>query len=90
MKIKISQPNDKELENLGVKNWPIWTKEVSEFDWFYDDQEICYFIEGEVEVETDNGEVYKIKKGDLVVFPRGLKCKWKVIKPVKKHYKFGE
>ncbi|MDN5324590.1 MAG: uncharacterized protein PWP02_300 [Thermosipho sp. (in: thermotogales)] len=90
MKIKISQLNDKELENLGVKNWPIWTKEVSEFDWFYDDQEICYFIEGEVEVETDNGEVYKIKKGDLVVFPRGLKCKWKVIKPVKKHYKFGE
>jgi len=90
MKIKIIKPSDNDLEELGVKNWPIWTKEISEFDWFYDEKETCYFIEGEVEVETEDGEVYKIKKGDLVVFPRGLKCKWKVKTPVKKHYKFGE
>jgi hypothetical protein len=90
MEIKIIKPSNDDLEELGVKDWPIWTKEISEFDWFYDEKETCYFIEGEVEVETDDGDVYEIKKGDLVVFPRGLKCKWKVKSPVKKYYKFGE
>ena len=27
--------------------------------------------------------------GDLVTFPAGMSCTWKVRKPVKKHYKFG-
>ena len=89
MKIKIKQPSEKEIEELGIKNWPIWTKEISEFNWFYDEREICYFLEGEVEVETEGGEIYTIKKGDLVEFPKGLKCRWKVKSSVKKHYKFG-
>ena len=31
----------------------------------------------------------KISKGDYVIFPKGLKCRWKVMKPVRKHYNFG-
>lgn len=77
------------LKTLGVKSWPIWTKEVSEFPWFYDEQEICYFLEGEVEVVPAEGEPVKIQTGDLVTFPQGLQCTWKVLKPVKKHYHFG-
>ena len=31
----------------------------------------------------------KFSAGDFVVFPKGLKCRWRVIKPVRKHYTFG-
>jgi len=85
--IKIENLTKEQIENLGIKNWPIWEKEISEFDWYYDTEEQCYFLEGEVEVITRSGEVYKIKKGDFVTFPKGLACTWKVLKPVRKHYK---
>jgi uncharacterized cupin superfamily protein len=83
----IERLSQEALKSLGVFNWPIWVKEVSTFDWYYDTDEQCYFLEGEVEVETDNG-TYRIKKNDFVTFKKGLSCKWKVIKPVKKHYNF--
>ena len=67
---------------------PLWACEVSEFDWEYDQQESCLLLEGEVEVKSDF-ETVKFVGGDFVVFPKGLKCKWKVIKPVKKHYSFS-
>ena len=88
MKIEVRKPSEKELKDLGVGSWPIWEKEKSSFDWFYDEKEICYFLEGEVEVETADGRV-TIKKGDLAVFPKGLKCKWHVKEKVKKHYSFA-
>ncbi|HPD26737.1 MAG TPA: cupin domain-containing protein [Candidatus Marinimicrobia bacterium] len=84
-----SNPSGDRLKELGVRKWPIWAKEVSEFPWFYDEQEVCYFLEGEIEVTPEGGQPMKIKKGDLVTFPQGLSCLWKVIKPVRKHYKFG-
>jgi len=59
---------------------------VSEFDWYYDTNETCYFLEGKVEVTTEDGKKIIVRKGDLVTFPKGLKCRWKVIEPVKKHY----
>jgi hypothetical protein len=83
-------PGPAVLESLGVKRWPIWTKEVSEFDWEYDEPETCLFLEGEVVVTpTNGGEPARIGAGDLVTFPRGLQCVWKVLKPVRKHYRFG-
>jgi len=86
MEIKVEKPDEKELEEMGVKNWPIWEKEVSEFDWYYDTNETCYFLEGKVEVTTEDGKKVVVGKGDLVTFPKGLKCRWKVIEPVRKHY----
>jgi len=36
MEIKIErQPSQERLVELGVSQWPIWTKEVSEFPWTY-------------------------------------------------------
>lgn len=84
------QPDEKRLKELDVFSWPIWTKEVSEFPWMYDAQETCYFLEGEVEVIPENGESVTIGKGDLVTFPKGMSCIWKVKKPVRKHYTFGK
>lgn len=87
-KVIIEKYNEFEISKRGITGWPIWEKEVSEFDWYYDNQEQCLFLEGEVIIKTE-GEDFKIKKGDFVIFNKGLRCTWKVIKPVKKHYKFG-
>ncbi len=88
MKIEVRKPTEQELKKLGVDSWPTWTCPVSEFDWTYDDTETCYFYEGKVIVETPDGDV-EIGKGDLVTFPKGLKCRWKVLEPVRKVYSFG-
>ncbi len=88
--MKKKDPSEDELKNLGVKSWGIWSKEVSEFPWSYDDTETCYILEGEVEVIGEDGEKIEFKKGDLVQFKKGLKCTWKVKKPVRKHYNFGD
>jgi hypothetical protein len=82
-------PDPKRLDDLGVRQWDIWEKEVSEFSWSYDEQEICFFLEGEVIVTPKNGKSVRFGKGDLVTFPAGMSCTWKVLQPVRKHYRFG-
>lgn len=84
------KPTEEVLKKLKVKSWGIWSKEVSEFDWSYDDTETCYILEGEVEVTAEDGEKIEFTKGDLVQFPKGLKCIWNVKKPVRKYYNFGD
>jgi len=88
MKIEISDVSENEISKRGVFSWPIWSCEVSEFDWEYDQRESCLLLEGEVEVSSDI-ETVSFGAGDFVVFPKGLKCRWKVIKPVRKHYTFN-
>ncbi|WP_421657643.1 cupin domain-containing protein [Leptothermofonsia sp. ETS-13] len=83
------QPSIETLEQLGVFRWPTWSKEASEFPWTYEDQETCYFLEGEVSVTPDGGDPVQIGKGDLVTFPAGMSCTWKILKDVRKHYRFG-
>ncbi|EAQ69907.1 hypothetical protein RS9917_10736 [Synechococcus sp. RS9917] len=73
---------------LGARQWPIWGCEVSSFPWHYDQHETCLVIEGEVTVTPDDGEPVHFGAGDLVDFPKGLRCTWTVHKPVRKHYRF--
>ena len=88
--IKIErQPTQEFLTGLGIFHWPIWTKEVSEFPWTYDEAETCYFLEGDVVVTPDGGEPVQVGKGDLVTFPAGMSCTWKILQYVRKHYNFG-
>ena len=89
-KVVIRKPTEEELEKLDVFSWPIWEKEVSEFDWYYDEDETFYVLEGEVEVEIEGGEKVRFGKGDLVTFKEGTRCRWKVIKPIRKHYHIGK
>lgn len=88
MDIQIKKPNQDELEKMGVSSWPIWTKEVSRFDWSYGDTEECYILEGKVTVETKDGKKVDFGKGDFVTFPKGLSCTWDIKQPVRKHYNF--
>jgi len=88
MEIKIKKPTEDELKELNVESWGIWEKEPSEFPWQYDETETCYILEGKAKVKTPFQEV-EFGKGDLVVFPKGLKCTWEIKEKIKKHYKFG-
>ena len=82
MEIIIEKKEDAELKKRGVYTWPIWEKEISEFDWSYDSTEECLLLEGEVEVEMPDGSKVEFSRGDFVTFPKGLSCKWKVKEPV--------
>jgi len=88
MNIQINKLTESEIAKKKIKSWPIWSCEVSEFDWEYSERESCLLLEGEVEV-SGNFETVKFGVGDYVVFPRGLKCRWKIIKHVRKHYSFN-
>lgn len=88
MKIEVKKITEEELKKLNVNAWPVWECDESVFDWYYDTQEMCYFLKGSVVVKVGNQEV-AIKKGDFVIFPKGLKCVWNVKEAVRKHYKFG-
>ena len=86
--IKIEKLSEDQLKERGVYNWPIWECGPGEFEWEYTDKEACYILEGRVCVETQGGEV-NFGKGDTVIFQKGLKCRWKVLEKVRKHYKFN-
>ena len=88
MEVKIKKFSEKDLADRNITSWPIWEKEVSRFDWFYDSTEECYLLEGEVTVETEDGEKVTFGKGDFVTFPKGLSCVWDIKRPVRKHYNF--
>jgi uncharacterized cupin superfamily protein len=82
-------PSEEQLSALGVRSWPTWTKEPSEFAWTYDEPETCYFLDGDVVVTPDDGAPVRVGKGDLVTFPAGMSCTWEVRAAVRKHYRFG-
>jgi|GEM_PF-44232 len=83
------QVGEDRLKSLGVRQWPIWSKEPSEFPWTYDETETCYLLEGRVIVTPEGGEPVEFGKGDLVTFWSGLQCTWKILETVRKHYNFS-
>jgi uncharacterized cupin superfamily protein len=87
-KIQIERPDKSKLKELGVNAWPIWEKEVSRFDWSYDETEVCYILAGKARVEPEDGEAVEFGAGDLVTFPAGMNCVWKITSPIRKHYTF--
>lgn len=83
------KPSPAKLDVLGVDDWPIWEKEVSTFPWTYEEKETCYILEGEVVVTPEGGEPVTLGRGDLVIFPAGLRCTWDIKSPIRKHYDLG-
>ena len=87
MQIEVRKPTEK--EKTEMESCGIWEKEISEFPWEYDEKETCLILEGKAEVTAKSGEKAAFGKGDLVIFPEGLECRWKITEPIRKHYKFG-
>jgi uncharacterized cupin superfamily protein len=90
LSIRITSPCQEEtIQALGIRSWPIWSCEVSSFPWTYDERETCLLLEGVVTVTPEDGPPVRFGPGDLVEFPRGLRCTWDVQAPVRKHYRIG-
>ena len=53
MNIKIVRLSEQEVDQKGILSWPVWSCEISEFDWEYETRECCYLLEGEVEVKSE-------------------------------------
>lgn len=87
MDIKIKKANEDEIKE--AQDWGDWEKEVSEFPWQYNEKETCYILQGKATVTTDDGKSVSFGSGDLVTFPDGARCVWKIDEPIKKKYKFG-
>ena len=68
MNITISQLTDKQIKDRDVISWPIWTCEVSEFPWKYDQRESCLILEGDIIITTEKQSLH-IKENDFVIFP---------------------
>ena len=84
-----SAPDAARLAALGVNKWPIWEKGPSEFPWEYFEDETSYIVSGHAIVTPETGPTVEIRQGDLVTFPSGLICKWRIVAPFRKHYRFG-
>lgn len=85
-RVRIEKPTNEKLKELGVYTWNTWESDVKKFDWEYDENETFYVLEGSVKVLTDDGEEVEFGKGDLVTFPKGVKCTWDVKKKIRKLY----
>jgi uncharacterized protein len=86
--VVVRKPTKEEFQMC--QSWPIWTCDVSRFDYSYDEKETCLILEGQVTVSDRAGtKSVTFSPGDLVVFPEGLDCTWTVAAPVRKHYNFG-
>jgi uncharacterized protein len=88
MPIEVRKPTQEEIES--TRNWPTWTKEVSEFPWSYEEKETCFILTGSAEVEGKDGSKATFSAGDWVVFPKGLECTWRIFDSIEKKYKLGE
>jgi uncharacterized cupin superfamily protein len=87
--VVVKKPTDEEIETC--KSLPIWQGDVSTFDWDYTQTETCLIIEGKVTV-TDRPaceDSVTFGAGDMVVFPVGLACIWKIEEAVRKYYEFS-
>lgn len=88
MSVTVIQPDETLLEAEGVRSWPIWQKEASQFPWHYDAEEVCFLLEGKVTVRYGDNQEANFAAGDMVTFEKGLSCEWIIHQDVKKHYDF--
>lgn len=90
--IKKKKVNQDELKGLGIdiSGWSKWDCEPSEFPWQYDGTETAYVFEGHVEVTPEGGQPVIVEAGDLIQFPDGMKCHWKVNQAIRKVYTFTQ
>jgi len=73
---------------LNTRDWMgavlVWDCTVGDFHWHYDKDEIIYLLAGEAFVSTGTGPEHRLTAGDLVFFPAGFVCNWRVTQPLRK------
>ena len=81
------KPTQQEIDQTN--SWGSWSKEASTFPWSYNETETCYILEGEATVTDEKDNSLTFQKGDMVQFPVGMSCTWKITKDIRKKYIFS-
>jgi uncharacterized cupin superfamily protein len=68
----------------GTASTLIWDCTAGRFNWFYDVDETIYVIEGGVVVRDDAGAARRLKAGDTIFFPAGVRAEWHVENYIRK------
>lgn len=87
--IRVEKATEERLAQLKVEGWSPWECGKETFDWQYSANETAYVQEGRVRIKTEFGQDVELVAGDIVFFPRGLKCTWTVMEPIRKVFTFS-
>ena len=85
MKISVDNYSEEGLEEEGVCEWTVRKWDDEKLDWYYEETELCYIVEGEAVIATEF-EPVTVRAGDFVTFPKGLECVWDVESELIMHY----
>ncbi|KAL5215024.1 hypothetical protein ABZP36_004176 [Zizania latifolia] len=67
----------------------IWGCPPGKFQLKFEARLTCYFLKGRVKASVmGSGKCVEFGAGDLVVFPKGLRCTWDVVVGIDMHYNF--
>lgn len=81
MAVRIEKATDTQREAFeGLREKRRETGEV--LDWYYDEKTACLILEGKAVVDH-YGEKLTVEAGDLVTFPQGVQCQWKIMEPLR-------
>ena len=68
----------------GTASSFIWDCTAGRFNWFYDEDETIYVIEGSVVVREIGGAARRMNAGDTALFHAGSRTEWHVEKYIRK------
>tara|TARA_B100001057_G_C22186441_1_gene695296 strand:+ start:327 stop:518 length:192 start_codon:yes stop_codon:yes gene_type:complete len=61
MSIEVISPCPEErIAAEGIRNWPIWSCDVSSLPWTYSQRESCLLLEGDVIVTPESGKPVRL------------------------------
>ena len=64
----------------------LFRAQPSTFGYVYVGHETFHVLDGEVEIQLEDGEVINLRAGDIASFNKGDKCTWKITSPFKKFF----
>ena len=70
--------------NDRTSNVVVWECTPGSFNWNYCQDETAVIMSGEAFITTEDGSERHLRPGDLVFFPAGSSCTWRITAPIRK------
>jgi uncharacterized cupin superfamily protein len=64
----------------------MWRAEPMSFPYPFGNDETIHALEGELEIQLEDGEIVDLKPGDIASFAKGVNSTWTVKTPFKKFF----
>ncbi len=70
----------------GTFTCGVWEREPDTWSFARPYDEVAYILEGDADVETDDGRALRVGPGDILVTPNGSKGTWRIRETIAKFY----